>query len=147
MCSGSTMPDCTTCRSCKIFGSALARQAAKKSACFWLSPSRQMRSPGRITASSSAVDALGATILHSANLAPALRRCSRDRCSLFQSTIRVQLHCSVSSARLTLWAHAGCKIDCGGEGCGTQYGSGDQRCADHVGRYAEAQSEQHAEEP
>src|SRR5580704_4532469 len=87
MCSGNTMPDCTTCRSCSTFGSALARQAARKSACFWLSPSRQIRSLGRITASSSAVASFGATIFPAANLLPAARRSPRARCSLCQSAM------------------------------------------------------------
>src|ERR1700722_9257273 len=87
MCSGSTIPDCTTCKSCSTFGSALARQAARKSACFWLSPSRQMRSPGRITASSSAVVSLDDTIFPAATLLPAAIRSSRARCSLCQSAM------------------------------------------------------------
>src|SRR6266404_1010236 len=147
MCSGSTMPDCTTCRSCKTFGSALARQAARKSACFWLSPSGQIRSPGRITASSSAVAAPGATVFPSANLLPASRRSSRDCRSLCHLSIGVQLRCSVSSAPFTLCYDSRCQIDRGGERYGTQNGARDERCADHIGRYTEAQSKQHAEEP
>src|SRR4029077_13290958 len=49
----------------------------RKSACFWLSPSRQTRSPGRTTASSSRVASRAATILSRASLAPASRRASR----------------------------------------------------------------------
>src|SRR5580704_8277327 len=91
MCSGSTIPDCTTCKSCSTFGSALARQPARKSACFWLSPSRQMRSPGRITASSSAVVSLDVTIFPTANLLPAVRRSWRVRCYDHGGSDRKQL--------------------------------------------------------
>ena len=58
-CSGSASTDCTMCRSCTRAGSTPASACARKSACFWLLPSRQTRSPGSITASSSATASCG----------------------------------------------------------------------------------------
>ncbi len=50
---GMESTDCTMCRSCTFSVSTSQRHWAKKSACFWLSPSMLTLSPGRITASSS----------------------------------------------------------------------------------------------
>src|SRR5580698_5132459 len=47
-CSGLLILEIIRWRSCSFFGSAFTRDRERKSACFWLSPSRTIRSPGAI---------------------------------------------------------------------------------------------------
>ncbi len=69
------------CRSWMRDLSTLARASARKSACFWLSPSRQTRSLGRTTASSSALAFSAETSLPVAYLLAACSRlCRSPRC-------------------------------------------------------------------
>lgn len=74
------------CRSCTFALSTAASAAASRSACFWLSPSMQTRSPGRSTASSSAVASRAATRLRRASGAAAARRAAR---AVFDSNPKV----------------------------------------------------------
>src|SRR5580658_4974334 len=50
-CSGRLMLEMIKCRSCNFFGSTLTKERDRKSACFWLSPSSTIRSPGAISTS------------------------------------------------------------------------------------------------
>ena len=87
-CSGSTIPDWTMCRSWTRAGSQALKPLARQSACFWLSPSRQTRSPGSSTASSRSTTAEADTTLPSAWARPrSIRASLAFRCTR-QSAIR-----------------------------------------------------------
>src|SRR6266542_2338281 len=84
-CSGSASTDRTRCRSRTRAGSTRASARARKSACFWLFPSRQTRSPASRSASRSAgtraasTQRSGATARARSSRAARLRRAVSDR--------------------------------------------------------------------
>ena len=81
------MPLCTMCRSWILDLSAATKASARWSACFWLSPSRQILSPGWISASSSEVVSFDSTIFPLANFPPASSRDCRSCFCVCQSDI------------------------------------------------------------
>ena len=83
----------------RSFGSSVASASARKSACFWLSPSRQTRSPGSSTASSSATASACATALPPACAAAARSRRARRRRARWSQAGLVARSTAVSSVR------------------------------------------------
>src|SRR4051794_18376727 len=107
-CSGRASTDCTMCRSCTTAGSSAASTLARKSACFWLLPSRQTRSPASSTRSSKAPASAAATTFPVLSGAARARRASRLRAKVFQSRIRFSLYVAwplCTPAEMRLVAH------------------------------------------
>ncbi len=102
-CSGSASTDCSMCRSCTRAGSSPASALLRKSACFWLLPSRQTRSPLSSTwCSRSAMRLAGSALPSSAgpSACPArARRALRFCCSVFQTL----------AGAFTFWLSSACR--------------------------------------
>ncbi len=86
-CSGSASTERTRCRSWTRAGSTRASARARKSACFWLSPSRQTRSPGSRIASRSGVTSAGSTQRPPPPARARSRRARRPRRAVSQARV------------------------------------------------------------
>src|SRR5450830_1356964 len=108
-CSGSASTDCSMCSLLTRSGFRLASAWTRKSACFWLFPSRQTRSPHSITACSRSAMRAGGRLLPSSSLPNAARarcnRASRFCCKVFQDILFCS-HNHVRQAGCNRWEDA-----------------------------------------